>query len=389
MGQASDNVINMNKAINANSDPDAKPLGFQLFWDATIGIEGGSVTELAKQFNLHGIDKELVPSMGPERRLKWAFRLVARSYDKGTLTFKRAGRTGGNVTYRPIFIEKAEDSASDTHKPTLETRTGNGIAVDRDGNVTLQEPASEIGKAVLEAYEKLEGRFNSKDLTNILKNAVARYYGLPLRDRGGVYFVPYSMESELKLKALAMVLEDISDSKVYICTLPNTEQWRKAATGGIEKTLDGQYKGLLADLEGFVEKVEAGDLLQPRTLKSKIKQAKDLREKAELFKDILSLRNEDLSNASECVLSAMREMLEKASDIRELNKAKGNSKVAEIASDMTRELKENARKFLDEAKDVHKPVEATDDDDDEDEEETPKPAKKRRGRPAKRKGSKK
>lgn len=357
MGKAKKAVKKVEKEMM--NGVDTATLGWQMFWDVTVGSKGGDRDELLTALENAGIDVTgLVPiEMADERRLRWAMNIVQREHN-GTVTFKRAGKTKDHVTYRPIYSEQADDAKAkkEEHVPTIDARTGYGIALDKEGRLILQDKRSKVAKEIEFLYAELENRYNATDVRELLKRAVFRHNGIPLRERGGVYFVPFNKDSETELNAIISVLETLTETSVYMPALPTNDQWKKAASSGAKKTLETEYKSLLSDLEGFANRVQGGDLVQTRALNAKVKQAKELREKAEMFKDILSLRVEDLQTASDCVLNAAKEMLDNASEIRELKKAKGSDNAKDLAESLAKTMAENANKFLSEARDAHEPT---------------------------------
>jgi hypothetical protein len=279
--------------------------------------------------------------------------------------FKRAGRSGSHVTYRPTRVKEATDATATVaeHKPSVDHETLSAVVLNRDdGSVELQDAKCPIGLAVVKEYQALADQYTVHDLLRATKCVLEELNAVRLRRRGGIYLVPTDAGTEETLAGLQQLIGTIGDSDLYMPGLPKSSEWTRAAARTTMRSLDGMYADIVAEAEGFAKTLASGDLVNSRSLNSRAEAAAKLRRRVELYREVLDTRGDKLADAADVVAKTMREVVEASVDVRALRKTKGSDRLQEEANKLLRDIADRATKALADARAKHAPkVEADDD----------------------------
>jgi hypothetical protein len=330
------------------------PLGFKVWWDL-FGAQG-DLDELTTRLDDAGLGFAAPEPLGPEARLRVACAAVKR---RSKVEFRVAGREGVWVTFRPVKFEKTNKGKGRGHVDlTVDPSVLAAVSVNRDSaELERENKRCKVGQAVDAEFEALDGQFVALQMRKAIKAVIETgLQGTRIKRAGGLYFVPAkSPEAEQKLRALQAVVQAYGDSDLYCERVEPNSDSSRAAGRATMRTLDGQYAALLDDADDFVAKLEAGELTGGRALRAWTKTARELRARAELYREILDERGDKLQAAADIVATALAEAADAAVDVRGLAKVKGNAPAEELARQMMADIATKAKAALNNAEDVHAP----------------------------------
>lgn len=336
---------------------DVKPLGWLVWWDLRGAEVDGAAFETALASLGHG---DACPApMSPERRLTIA---MGRKRSALSVDFKRAGKTEGQVVYRPVHTEKKRDDtgADAASQLTVDPMVMSSIAVDVEtGALSLGDGACIVAQTVATEYHRLDGRLMAWDISSGIVETLWTYHAVALRRNGGMYFVPFSAPAEVTLKGLAGIVEGIGECEFFMPLLPDSEDWTRAAQSASISSLEGQYSELFRIAEGFVSTLDAGEMVSGRSLTSRVQAVKSLRDRMSFFREILQDRGQALEDASVALSGALSSILDKSAEVRSLMKAKDSEKAQQLARESLAEITEATREALAAARSHYSPA-ATD-----------------------------
>ena len=111
--------------------------------------------------------------------------------------------------------------------------------------------------------------------------------GVPLRESGGVYFVPASHERTLD--ALCSVVEAAGNNATHRLPIVDTPAGKATLRSVAQRTLDDELRQLQEQLDRF-----DGDKVRDSTLERKLEAFGDLRSRVEMFARVLAFKADDL-----------------------------------------------------------------------------------------------
>jgi hypothetical protein len=362
---AGKNVKKAVKDIEAQTTADgaADIIGFKVWWD--LHHATGARADIETALKNAGIEWAMPEELSPEQRLRHAGGTAGR---KQGVDFKSAGREGEWTTYRPVKFAKAKDGKGNgAQSLTVDPKVLTSISVNReDGKITLQDGSCEVGKAVAAAYAALDGQFVPFQVRQVIKAVLeGELHGIRIKRNGGLYYIPADTEVETTLRELQTMVQNIGSCDLYVEQVAAGSDTARAATRGTMRSLDGQYAELLGAAREFAAKLESGDLVNGRSLSSRLESATQLKRKAELYTSILDDRGAKLSKAVGIVSATVRSVVEASVDVRALSKAKESERARELARKLIKDIASSAKKDLAKAEKMHAPE--TDDSEADDE----------------------
>jgi hypothetical protein len=329
-------------------------IGFLAMWDFhDAEIEHNAIVALCSSV---GLDEFTPDPRSNEVAFSRALRVVQRQQK---VEFKRAKRSRKWITVRPIEISETTDSGAndDAHKPDVEAKSLPAIALDREsGTLTAQDSTSPIAAAVLDEFARAQGKVDHTDLRHMITRVLGSLRAVPLRDAGGVYFVPEGEGHEATLRNLQIVIQGCGESDFYMPVMPKGDaDWSRAAGAGAMRAIDGEYKTLIAEAEAFVNKAIDGDLVQNRVLEGRLADAEALQDRAALFGDVLSLQTASVNAASDMLADATRKMITAAVDVRGMRKAKDSPTIQALMNETLEKAATEARELIAAARATYAP----------------------------------
>jgi hypothetical protein len=326
-------------------------IGFKIWWDME-NVDGLRV-DLESSLEAIGLGDCAVTVPPPATRMSIAGKRMAARIG---LVFRRAGTANDHATFRAVKFDGADDNSqvNAEHIPTVDPSVLQPISVHIDtGAVSLGDPNCDIAKAVVGEYDRLETHFCSHDLTYTMLNIVDALKACRMRRRGGLYYVPIEDDQdavEAKLVALTSWFQAIGTSDFYVEPVVKGAPSARSAGRTAGRTLDDDYKEILAAAQSFASDLSSGDLVNGRSLNAKVAAAKELRSKADLYREILADRGVRLAEAAKVVGGTMSSILDAQVEVRALTKASDSDRAQKLADEMIKEISEKVAKDIEAAK---------------------------------------
>lgn len=286
-------------------------LGDIVFWslqDARINRE-----MLKAKWAAAGLDEVFLPE---EPTAEKAFRLAARE----------AGQGQEHILVRKVKDDKASIIFGVvTEKPDIIAKDLNYdltalIELDRATNaVTLEPDTNDILIGLKKSFVLNRDTHTVDDVRRSITRVIQSFSSVLLRDNGGVWWVPSTYAP--KLRQLQGCVESIGTSKLYLLPVYDSEDSNRtlgdAATGAIE----GELLALKSEIASFVENPPD----RPSTLVRRMEAFSDLKNRAALYKTILSVQVKDLDSEINAMTKTVEELLAANEAVRNADKASAKS----------------------------------------------------------------
>jgi len=363
-------------AATAKPEEPSPVVGYMCWWDLYHCF--GRLEELKSALEAVGLGDAMPPPLSAGQVLHQVF---SRKKHNLGVEFKAAGTNGDWKIYRPVRFVRGSD---DQNMLSVDPSVMAGIGLHKGtGEVKLQDETCEIGQAVLAEYKALEGCFLGRQVGQFLKQVLeVQLRASKLRRKGAFYFVPdhevqkdkgivrsglpVGASSHKILTGIQTVVQGIGDCEFYLERVLRGSDTARAAARSSMRTLDSEYRDLLADVESFVTQLEAGDLVNPRAFAARVDSARGLRRRADMYKELLDERGLRLQAASGIVADLLSRTATAATDVRALSKASGSEQASALAGELRGKLASEARESLKQALETCEPLEAQEDEDQED-----------------------
>jgi hypothetical protein len=267
------------KKISASDDR----LGDLTLYDLTPGWRK-PVAEVVAAFARHGLDPGHVLPCAPDWMVSFgrALEQVGASIRGADFELKNASK-GKNGERRVAIVEIARNgrvttkdlgtvvcpAASDGGAPFIEREDDRGYA-----------------RAVVAAAREFHEVYTLDDVRTAVVQHIDRWYGLPLRRQPPyvAYWVPAA--GSLEIEKLRAAVEELGAGQIEMMTgYASDQKSQRMAVNTVNKGLEGQLTDFKAEVDAFVKKDPGSTRVS--TIEELVVQAKILRERAILYKDIL------------------------------------------------------------------------------------------------------
>ena len=218
-----------------------------------------------------------------------------------------------------VIVAEAVDLAGlglsyGTNLRVLYHKASGGIAIttDAEGVPTLEadEQGRRLTDAFLPYWQEYQTLHISGDLSRMMRQTVAALQSVCLRPNGGLYFVPVDQADALqRLGALIEGLPVAGDRVPFVCAqgvLNRPEAVRKFANALYEGLVD-ELNTLASDLARLTA-ARAGSV-KVTTIEARLASYRQVRDKVELFTDVLSQRKGHLLERLETLTERARAVL--------------------------------------------------------------------------------
>jgi hypothetical protein len=191
-------------------------------------------------------DEELLVAASPAAALARAAKAQATRNIGGVRRLVRPIRDG-----LLAVVEERVTSGETAHSEDLELKTVAIAGVDADGLLDQLRGDPGVCAAIEAQYNAERDSISHTELSGWITQLVERSGGVPLRGRGGVYFVPRTQISHFE--SLAKALESVSESRVYAIQALQSDE-------AVEAILDSVARDTEAELAGVADDLEAGTM---------------------------------------------------------------------------------------------------------------------------------
>lgn len=244
-----------------------------------------------------GTEDDLPPATSPQTALRYAARAAARSAPH---VLARPIRGRGRLSAGWALVSEQAPATPETPAPAPTDATDDtaveGPAVSED-TLTGDDPLayrvlavvhlSQVGESMgvvvsgrdpgvtapfkallVERFSYYRENFTARDLANWLPRRIAGMDGIPVRDNGGVYFIP--RDSRAAWERLVNTLRAVSAHKVFGVPVLPVEDTAYALLDAVEREVKEWVAATIMDLPALKDRGRAARLAQMEKLKDKL-----------------------------------------------------------------------------------------------------------------------
>lgn len=242
----------------------------------------------------------LASSLLPEPpTLTKAFKLAARETQVGLV----------DTLIRPVI----DDSSSVVFAVVHEQKLAEGflqytqeakIVLDvLHGTLRTDSPAHSLVNAVQTRFDELKNTHTADDVRRTITRTLQSFSSVLLRENGGVWWVPSPYADALR--RLQSCIEGIGSSKMYLLPIHDSVDAQRTLGDAAERALETELAELKKEVEAFV----ASPPERTSTLVRRFDAFNDLRNRAEMYRDILSVQVTDLDSTLTELTSSLEALL--------------------------------------------------------------------------------
>jgi len=267
-------------------------LGWLLWWSLNGNrVEHAQLEALAAQHNLPG---RFVPrALRPTQAFRRAWRHTASRLVEGQM-LRPIAETTDEVVIGLVY-EVADAGTRDLEYDVLAR-----ITFDKHSARITSDRESIVAESVRCMYAHHLAH-TTTDIRAMLTGFLGEA-GVPLRESGGVYFVPATHGQ--MLEGLCAVVESAGNNITYRMPIVDTPAGRSTLRTVAQRTLDEELRQLQDQLERFDD-----DKVRASTLERKLETFGDLRSRVDLFARVLAFKADDLRNKIGVTQAALRARL--------------------------------------------------------------------------------
>ena len=271
--------------INPTDADNIPKIGF-LVW-SEISDDVVTYSDLKSHVNATGIlNADFIPEPTPSKAYHHAVNAFRLS-DYRTLVRKVKNASGSGTHRHQVTVEsEVSDERSLAYSATAWTNF-------KDGEVTVEGDDSRLKMKLQTWMDDYIKHVKREVLQAYLGYELNRYQSVVARKQGGgLTFVPVTQQESLE--ALQTVFEKCG-STIYTMPVFDTTTWRNNAAGFVEDDLLVEFNKINREIDLLLEEARAeGGAIKSFKLDTRMKRFAELRDKAQVYEDLLSFKAEDI-----------------------------------------------------------------------------------------------
>jgi hypothetical protein len=177
----------------------------------------------------------------------------------------------------------------------LHKKTGDMICTtEAEGVIDAQRESQQVTAELMPYWQQYRDLFIARDLSEMMREIVGEMSAVSLRRAGGVYFVPASEnEALVRLRQLISSIPQVADSGAFVCGLgvPDAAEARRGLSKAVHSGLVDEINSLRGDLARLSE---SGARTREKTITQRLVIYKQLKEKAEMYRELLGMRQDQV-----------------------------------------------------------------------------------------------
>lgn len=178
------------------------------------------------------------------------------------------------------------------------------VVLNRDSEkATTDSPGHDLAEGVLARYAELKGTHSGDDVRRAMMNVLTSCAAVTLREHGGVYWVPAPHAATLR--KLQSAVEQIGSSRVYLLPVHSSAEATKTLGEAAVAALTDELSALKAEVVLF----QSAPPERQSTLVRRLDAFEDLRGRAELYKQVLSVTVADLDQTLTALTTSVENLL--------------------------------------------------------------------------------
>jgi hypothetical protein len=191
-------------------------------------------------------------------------------------------------------------------KPTRKLiKTGVITSGDPEELLHFSDPDHAISKEITEWYRKLVVIYTADDIRQAFRRAFAKWNGMKVLRHGGLWWVPIKHHN--KVNAWSKFVETIECDSIIVPTF-ETEETVDSLQRAAENSLANQLQTLREDLGKFASNTRT------KTMEKRFDEFSSLRRRAELYKDVLGLEVQEITDSIKTAEQSLTKMLGEKDD---------------------------------------------------------------------------
>jgi hypothetical protein len=210
----------------------------------------------------------------------------------------------------------------------LHKKTGEMIVTtEASGMIDALHESRQLAAELAPYWQEYKDKFIARDLSQMMREIIDRLNATSLRRAGGVYFVPATEREPLgRLRDVIERLPRAALSDPFVCALgiPQAEETRKGLAQAVHAGMMDEIISLRADLDRLGESSGA---VREKTIAGRLIHYKRLRAKAEIYKDLLDMQQDQ-------VRAAIGELEQEARNLLTLDEEPYPAPTAQIIASM-------------------------------------------------------
>lgn len=255
-----------------------------------------SPDRMRKLVQAAGVDENLLPADPNDEHYIRKAVSRHRSGDGSGFFLRKIVKDDDRVVYGVISAEVvtggkgtgAKLAKTSTLAPEdLEMGLVDKVILDRKAGKVESLTNHPLALKVIGTFNELHGSYTTKHIAQFIFGALDQALALPVRESGGVYFVPESTVDQVR--SLANVINHVNNSVFSTLPIHNDEAGHLAVTDPAQISLENEVRKVMQGLQKInIEDVSA------RKLETRIAQFQDLETKANFYSGIMDVTVKDM-----------------------------------------------------------------------------------------------
>lgn len=180
----------------------------------------------------------------------------------------------------------------------LHKKTGEMIVTtEASGVIDAVNESRQLAAELAPYWQEYKDKFIARDLSVMMRDIIDHLNATSLRRAGGVYFVPATEREPLgRLREMIERLPSVREIEPFVCALgiPQAEETRKGLAQAVHAGIMDEIRSLRADLERLVE---SNGAVREKTITQRMLSYKRMKAKAEIYKDLLDMQQDQVRAA--------------------------------------------------------------------------------------------
>ena len=160
----------------------------------------------------------------------------------------------------------------------------------RTKSFSSDAPSHELVLATKAAFERLLYTHTTDEVRRAVVRALHAFAAITLRDHGGVYWIPRTFSAQVR--QLQSAVERLGSSKFYLVPVHDSADTNRSLGEAAQGALEDELAGLEKEIESFLSSPPE----RASTLVRRFDAFEELRTRAQLYRDILKVRVDDLDS---------------------------------------------------------------------------------------------
>lgn len=176
----------------------------------------------------------------------------------------------------------------------LHKKNGNMICTtEARGEIDARRESQQVTNELMPYWRQYRNLFIARDLSEMMREIIVGMNAVSLRRTGGIYFVPADKRDPLlRLQELISGIPQITEG-AYVCALgvPDAAETRRTLSKAVHAGLLDEIESLRGDLTRLSE---SGAQHREKTITERLVLYKKVKQKAEIYRDALGIRQDQL-----------------------------------------------------------------------------------------------